>query len=182
MSNASNTSVIKNKSKKKKRGFNFVDFLLIIIALAIVGGAVYLFSPISFLKGLTSKVNGKLDYTIEIRNVDVMFIENIKENDIVIDSVSKNTIGTVVAIDHNTKYTELDYRQTADGKYEGVLLEYPDRYNISVTITADAEFLAGQGYSVNNCRVAVGEKMSLRFSDFVCEGYCVYVTPSEAFK
>lgn len=182
MSNASNTAVIKNNSKKKKSGFNFVDLLLIIIAVAIIGGAVYLFSPISFLKGLSSKVNGTLDYTVEIRNVDVVFIENIKENDIVIDSVSKNTIGKVVAIDHNTKYTELDYRENADGQYEGFLLEYPDRYNISVTITADAEFLAGQGYSINNCRVAVGEKMSLRFRDYVCEGYCVYVTPSEDFN
>jgi len=30
--------------------------------------------------------------------------------------------------------------------------------------------------------VAVGEKMSLRFKDYVCQGYCVYVTPSEDFK
>jgi len=182
MNNVSNSASIANKGKKKKRGFNFVDFLLIIIALAIIGGVIYLFSPISFLKDLGSQINGTLDYTVEIRNVDVMFIENIKENDVVIDSVSKNTIGTVSAIDHNTKYTELDYRENADGQYEGVFLEYPDRYNITVTITADAEFLEGQGYSVNNCRVAVGEKMSLRFKDYVCQGYCVYVTPSEDFK
>lgn len=182
MGNVSNKSSIANKEKKKKKGFNFVDILLILIALAIVGGVVYLFSPMSFLKDLTSKINGTLDYTVEIRNVDIMFIENIKENDIVIDSVSKNTLGTVSAIDHNTKYTELDYQESEDGQYEGVLLEYPDRYNISVTITANADFVDGQGYEVNNCRVAVGEKLTLRFRDFVCEGYCVYVTPSKDFK
>lgn len=180
MNNISNT--VNPKTKKRKRGFNFVDFLLILIVLAIIGGIVYLFSPISFLKNLGSEVNGTLDYTVEIQNVDVMFIENIKENDIVIDSVSKNTIGTVSAIDHNTKYTELDYRESEDGQYEGVLLEYPDRYNISVTITANAEFISGQGYNVNNCRIAVGEKISMRFKDYICEGYCVYVTPSEDFK
>lgn len=182
MSNVSNTASIANKKKKKKRGFNFVDFLLILIALAIIGGVVYIFSPISFLKDLSSEINGTLYYTIEIKNVDIDFIENIKENDIVIDSVSKNTLGTVSVVDHNTKYTELDYHETDDGQYEGVFLEYRDRYNISVTITANANFIEGQGYTVNNCRIAVGEKLSLRFRDYVCEGYCVYVTPSEDFK
>ena len=118
MSNVSNVSV---KNQKKKRGFNFVDFLLILIALAIIGGIVYLFSPISFLKNMRSKINGTLDYTIEIQNVDARFIENIKENDIVIDSVSKNTLGKVSAIDHTTKYNELYYRvsETEQSKYWG---------------------------------------------------------------
>ena len=98
---------------KQKKGFNFIDFLIILIVLAIVGGIVYLFSPISFLKKATSAIEGTLDYTVEIRNVDIAFIDNIKENDIAIDSVSKNTLGTVSAVDHNTKYTELNY-QSAD--------------------------------------------------------------------
>ena len=188
MSNISNTTsgtAIKVKSKKKKGGFNFVDFLLILIAVAIIVGVVYLFSPISVLKNATKAVSGTLDYTVEIKNVDVSFIDNIKENDIVIDSVSKNTLGTVSAVDHNTKYTELSYKladEEQEQQYEGFMMEYPDRYNVSVTITAPADYIAGQGYSVNNCRVAVGEKLSLRFSDFVCEGYCVYVTPTEDFR
>lgn len=181
MSNISNAAV---KKQKKKRSFNFVDFLLILIALAIIGGVVYLFSPISFLKNMRSKINGTLDYTIEIRNVDVKFIESIKENDIVIDSVSKNTLGTVSAVEHTTKYNELYYHvsESDPNKYDGVLLEYPNKYNISVTITTNADYIKGQGYSVNNCRVAVGEKFNLRFRNYVCEGYCVYVTPTENFK
>ncbi len=182
--NSNNTSVISGKVKNKKKGLNFVDFLLILIVIAIIGGIVYMFSPISFLKKATSAVEGTLDYTIEIRNVDVSFIDNIKENDIVIDSVSKNTLGTVSAVDHNTKYAELGYQivEQEQEKYEGFMMEYPDRYNVIVTITANANYIAGQGYDVNNCRIAVGEKLYLRFSDYVCEGYCVYVTPTEDFK
>ena len=182
MSNMSN-SAPKSKAKKK-RGFNFVDFLLILIALSIIAGVVYLFSPISFLRKLSEKTVGTLDYTIEVRNVDIEFIDKIKENDVVIDSVSKNTLGTVRAVDHNTKYTELDYRVSSEdtSQYEGFMMEYPDKYVLAVTISAEAELLSGQGYTVNDRRIAVGEKLNLRFSDFVCEGYCVYVTPTDDFK
>ena len=181
--NSNNTSIAATKAKKKK-GFNFIDFLIILIVLAIIGGIVYLFSPISFLKKATSAIEGTLDYTIEIRNVDITFIDNIKENDIVIDSVSKNKLGTVSTVDHNTKYTELNYQSSdrEQGKDEGFMMEYPDRYNIIVTITSSADYIVGEGYTVNNCRIAVGEKLSLRFSDYVCEGYCVYVTPTEDFR
>ena len=181
--NLNNTSMAATKAKKKK-GFNFIDFVIILIVLAIIGGTVYLFSPISFLKKASSAIEGTLDYTIEIRNVDITFIDNIKENDIVIDSVTKKQLGTVSTVDHNTKYAELNY-QSADreqGKDEGFMMEYPNRYNIIVTITSSADYIVGEGYTVNNCRIAVGKKLYLRFSDYVCEGYCVYVTPTEDFK
>ena len=182
MSNISNTIVKTHKNKKK--GFNFVDFLIILIVLAIIVAAVYLFSPISVLKKMSEKTTGTLDYTVEIQNVDIEFIEKIRENDTVIDSVSKNTLGTVRAIEHNTKYSELDYRVSSEDttQYEGYMVDYPDKYNVTVTISAQADLLSGQGYTVNNCRIAVGEKLSLRFTDFVCEGYCVYVTPTADFK
>ena len=182
MGNISNTTVKAHKNKRK--GFNFVDFLIILIVLAIIVAAVYLFSPISALKKLSEKTTGTLNYTVEIQNVDIEFIEKIKENDTVIDSVSKNTLGTVIAIEHNTKYSELNYRTNSENpsQYEGYIVEYPDKYNVTVTVSAQADLLSGQGYTVSNCRIAVGEKLSLRFSDFVCEGYCVYVTPTADFK
>lgn len=184
MSNLSNTA--SHSAKRQKKGFNFIDFLLIVIALCIIAGMVYLFSPVSFLRRLASKTEGMLDYTVEIQNVDIAFVEKIKENDIVVNSVTKSNIGTVTAVDHNTKYSVLDYQlddnNTEEEQYKGVMIEYPERYNIRVTISVSAEYVEGQGYDVNGVRIAVGEKLSLRFSDYVCEGYCIYVTPTEDFK
>ena len=62
------------------------------------------------------------------------------------------------------------------------MVEYPDRYNLKVTVTAKAELIEGVGYNVNDRRIAIGEAMSLRFRDFVCEGYCIYVTPTQDFN
>jgi hypothetical protein len=42
-----------------------------------------------------------------------------------------------------------------------------------VTITVLAEYTEGEGYSVGDRRIAVGEKMSLRFPNFAAEGYCI---------
>ena len=168
-----------NASEKKERKFNFIDFLLIVLVLAIVAGAIYLFSPGSFLNQIKTEKQGTLSYTVEIKGVDGEYLNKIKENDVVVDSVTKNTIGTVVAVDYNTKQTVLEYAKQSDGTYTGVLSEYPDQYTVLVTITASAEYASGDGYNVNNRRIAVGEAMALRFPDFVAEGHCISLIPED---
>lgn len=168
----------KNKSSEKKtRKFTFVDFLLIVLVLAIVAGAMYLLSPGSFVNKLGVSEHGTVEYSVEIRDVGSEYLNKIKENDVVVDSVTKNTLGTVTAVDYNTKQTVLKYEQKQDGSYEGALSEYPDRYSVIVTITASGEHVDGDGYFVNNCRIAVGESMALRFPDFAAEGYCISLIP-----
>ena len=168
-------------SKKKKSGrFNFIDLIFVLIILLAIATLVYIFSPVSFIEGLVNNESRTVQYTVEISKVDEDFINKIKENDTVVDSVSKNTIGTVTAVDYNTKYSELQLIETKldDGsvKKSGTLVEYPKKYNVIVTITANAEYSSGEGYTVNAKRIAVGEKMSLRFPDYICEGYCIGIT------
>lgn len=163
---------MKNSKSEKKRRFNFVDFLLIVLVLAIIAGAIYLFLPGSFIRNIGNSTSGTLSYTVELKGVDAEYINKIKENDIVVDSVSKVTIGTVTAVDYNTKYTVLEYTEN-EGQYEGVLADYPDRYNVLVTITTAADYTPKKGYSVDSCRIAVGEALSLRFPDFAYEGHCI---------
>lgn len=183
MNNANSGSISSVKKKKNSGRFNFIDFILIVIVLLVIAAVIYVFAPFSRLKDMTSSQPVALQYTVEILGVDEAFIEKIKENDFVIDSVSKNGMGTVVAVDYNNKYTELQYvinENPEDGskKTEGVLAEYPDKYNVIITISAEASYAAEKGYSVNGTRIAVGEKMSLRFPDYVGEGYCIGVERS----
>lgn len=183
MNNANNGSGVSAKKKKSSGRFNFIDFLLIVIVLLIVATVIYVFAPFSWIKNLTSTQTRNIQYTVEILGVDEAFAEKIKENDTVVDSISKSGMGNVVAVDYNNKYTELQYVITEnpeDGsqKTEGVLAEYPGKYNVIITIYGQAEYSEETGYSLNGARIAVGEKLSLRFPDYVGEGYCIGVVQS----
>ena len=169
MNNNINTPAKKSGQQKKKLKFNFIDFLLILLILAIIATVIYVFAPFSWIEQRNGTID--LQYTIEIQAVDEVFIENIQENDIVIDSVSKNVIGSVVAVDYNTQYSVLQYDESSR---EGILSVIPDKYNLIITISTDkAVFNDGEGYSINGCRIAVGEKINAKFPNYIAEGYCI---------
>ena len=179
MNNSINGNASNYTPKKRFLRFNFVDFILIVIILLFVATLIYIFAPFSHIKELTSDKNLIVEYTVEVIGVDEEFINKIKENDIVINSVSKNNMGTVTAVDYNTKSSELQLQYNVEkNSYEGILVEYPNKYNVIITITANAKYLEESGYYVNDCRIAVGENMSLRFPDYICEGYCIGLDPS----
>lgn len=163
------------KVKKGRRKFNFID-LLIILAIALLGAIVIsLFFP-SFGFGNSKRQEKEIQYTVEFLGVDEMFVDMIKENDVVIDAVSKYSVGTVMVVDRNTPYTELEYDN--ENKV-GVLATYENKYNVLVTISVVAEYNEGAGYSVGGRRIAVGEKFSLRFPDYASEGYCINLSVAE---
>ena len=161
---------INNKSHTYK--FNFVDLILILLCITIIVGCAYVFSPNFKFDLFNKKETVKIQYVVEIQGVDEAFIEKIEENDSVIDSVTKNALGTVVAVDYSTKHSVLDYTKIED-VYSGVLVEHPNKYNLIVTISADGEYVSDAGYSVNSRRIAVGEQLNLNFPDFTCECYCI---------
>ena len=157
-------------AKKKTYRFNILDVLLILLVIGVVFVAINIVSPMSFIKKLQADSSHTIEYTVEFIGVDEDFLDTIKENDNVMDSVSKNSLGTVVAVDYNTHYSELKYDEANN---VGKLVDYTDKYNVTVTITASGNYVSGEGYNVNAHRIAVGEKMSLRFPDYVGEGYCI---------
>ena len=171
--NHPNSMASPTKQKKKKQGrFNLIDFLIVLIILSLVASIVYLFSPVSLVRRFLAKESQNIYYTVEFQGVDEAFISKITENQTVVHSVSKNAMGTVTAVDYNTKYTELQLAYDEE-EAVGVLAEYPNRYNVVVTIYSESEYVEGSGYSVNGQRIAVGEKMALRFPDYAGEGFCI---------
>lgn len=177
--NISNSSI---KKKKEKRKFNIIDFLVLIIIVAVVGASIYAVVSWSNIKSLLATDQVTLQYVVEFRGVDEEFINKIEAGDIVIDAVSKNQLGTVDRVDSIEKYTVLDYKKTeiagedgapATTTYVGVLSEYPDKYNVIVYISSSAEYESGVGYTVNGRRIAIGEAIEMRFPEFSSIGYCV---------
>lgn len=162
------------KENKKKYKFNFVDVALILLVVGCIITLIYFFSPMSKAKKLGKAQEKTIEYTIEITGVDTTFSENISDNDTVIDSVTKTPIGTVTRV-VSTNYTE--YKAVDDGSSDLKLQEivYRDKCNLEVTVRVDASYIAGDGFSVNSTRIAVGEKMFVKFPNFVGEGYCIRI-------
>jgi hypothetical protein len=167
-----NVNVNKSTVAKKKRKFNVVDFFILVIIVALIAVIVYSFSSWSQIKKLWTAEEVTIDYTVELRGVDESFIDLIKKKDAVIDSVSKNSLGKVTTVESIKKSSVLGYKDGGE-TIEGILVEYPDKYDITVRITAKADYEKGVGYSVNGCRIAVGEEIFCRFPKLSCTGYCV---------
>ena len=166
-------------SAANKKRFNFVDVALILLIIGFILTLVYLFSPISMVKKYGKIQEKNIEYTIEIIGVDKTFVENIKEGDTVIDSVSKANIGTVKSID-TIKYTEYkavvdDETDTSENKQQRPLttVDFNDTYNLHITVNVNANYIDGEGFSVDSTRIAVGEKFFVKFPNFTGEGYCI---------
>ena len=175
MSNSSKgVASLANKKEKKNNGrFNLIDLILVVIVLLVIAILIQVFSPISLIKRLASEQTKEIQYTVEFSGVDAEFISRIKEDDLVLDSVSKNSMGTVVTVSPESYYV-LQCVETDEGS-KGMPLEHPEKFNLVVTISVTARYSEGVGYSVNSTRIAVGEKLALRFPDYVAEGYCIYL-------
>lgn len=158
-----------NKTERVRRRFNIIDAVLILLIALVVVVCTHLLSPIAFFGNLISGKTYTLEYTVEISGVSEEYVEMVKENDVAMDSISKKTLGKVIAVDCDTQYSELQYDEQNG---VGVLATYPDRYNMLITISAECTYEEGVGYQVNDQRIAVGEKLSLRLPEYLCEGYC----------
>jgi len=163
------TTVFTNKKEKGKNGrFNLIDLILVVLVLLVIAILIQVFSP-SLIQKLSSDQTKEIKYTVEFSGVDSDFVNKIKEEQLAVDSVSKNQMGKVFAISVEP-YEEL---QDVENSNIGKMSPYPDKINLQVTIVVTAAYTKDQGYFVNGDRIAVGEKLSLRFPDYVAEGYCI---------
>lgn len=164
-----NTSV----AKKAKRKFNFIDFLIVLIIVAILGIVIYVFSPWAQIEKLWSSSDVELTYFVEIKDVDIEYIDSIKEGDEMINSVTKSSLGTIREIAKMEKAYVYDYVLDENGNMTCVLSEQPKKYNITIKVVADADFEENVGYTVNGARVAIGEMLDMRLPNYVCSGECI---------
>ena len=77
--NGNNESGIISKSNSNKVRFNFIDVLLIIIALLVVVTIIYVLLPTSWINNLLADDTVSIEYTIEIQGVDEALLKNIKD-------------------------------------------------------------------------------------------------------
>ena len=78
------------QEKKSKRKFNFIDFLVVLVIISVIGIAFYIFSPWSKIEKLWSNNQVEITYLVEMKDVSPEDIELIKAGDSVKNSVTKN--------------------------------------------------------------------------------------------
>ena len=152
--------------KKKKGAFNAVDALIILLVVGIA--AVFIASRASVSDDSGEKI--KFEYTVALECVDKDFVDKISAGEKVYDASTKSFLGTVSSVEADELYSVYEY-DSATGAI--VSRTYPDKYTVKVTVSTKAQFAEISGYSVGDCRVAVGQKMSLRFPEYSASGYCV---------
>ena len=160
----------KIENKKKKR-FNFVDVILLVVILAIIGGVVYAYlSPVT--KQLFAKTY-KVTYTLKVQNVRLEFNNKIKADDKVVETETLKEIGTVT----NVVYTASKFVGT-DASGKTVTNNYPDMYDATITVKADAEMPSGM-YTVNTYSIMAGKTIPFRVPGFTGEALCLSISEDE---
>ncbi len=156
--------------KKKKGRFNLVDLLLIVLLLVMIFVVVFVIDPFSLdvFGGTAQEVT--LEYTLRIDSVDGTMVDKIEIGDRVVDASVKTSLGYVSSVEKDIPHTEPYYDSILDTVS---MKEYPDLYDLVVTVTVEADFQEGVGYSVEGRRVAVGTKLYLMFPEYLTEGYCI---------
>ena len=158
--------------KKKKGRFNLVDFLVLLLAAAILFLVIFVIDPFSINLFGEDARQVTLEYTLRIDNVENALINKIQMGDEVVDASLKSSLGYVSAVENDMPHTEPYYDAEEDVV---VMKEYPNRYDLFVTVTSKAGFTEGYGYAVNGRRVAVGTQFYLMFPDYLGSGSCVSV-------
>lgn len=161
------------KTIKEKRTWRFtaLDVIIVVVLLAVIAGAIWFFG---FREGGDENTMVKIEYTIEVRGMEESYLSNIAVGDIVTDSVTKKGIGTISAVE---RMPLVEYIVNIE---DGVMeeKEYPGRYTILVTVSADAD-QSERGFSIAGYRVAIGKLCHLQLPNFIGSGYCIGVEAAE---
>ena len=157
--------------KRKKAQFNLIDALIIIIILALISAAAYLIWG-GFNQMETS---GDIDFTFEVRisGVKENMLPYIKEDSSVKDSVTGETLGTIVGIRMEKSRYYGSVQKDENGDYVLSATEYPDEYDVYVTISARSKADERGIYEVGNVRMLIGETVHFQVKSFSAVSHIV---------
>ena len=94
------------KKQKSTYRFNFVDVLVILLLIGVVGGVYYFISgKNSTNSGFGSADKKKVEYVIEVKTLDKEYVDNISVGDKMYETVKHGFIGTVKSVEISPAWT-----------------------------------------------------------------------------
>ena len=157
--------------KKRPRGFNWLDILIIIVITALLGGGWYAYSQ--YTEG-QQKNKRAVGYQVELKGVDQSFVNAITQGDPLRESVKGNNLGSVsgksatATVNINTDFL--------NGKY--VAVPVPDKLDIILNISSIAE-LSEKSISVGGLEIKIGQKLFVKGKGYAKEGYILNIDIEE---
>ncbi|MBQ8356371.1 MAG: DUF4330 family protein [Clostridia bacterium] len=163
------------KESNRRWLFLVVDILLLAAIVAAVLFLVSLLTPFSLFDSDREEVR-RVTYTVELAGVERDSLGALKVGDAVVDSETGATIGVVTAVNSRAYevYTDVPVEDEDLNSYVVTKATYPEEFNtVTVTLSVDADYEAGVGYTVDDCRIAVGRTYELNFPGYAGSGVCV---------
>lgn len=161
-------------SANGKHRVNPLDFLLIVLIIAIISAAI-----VSVIRSNPNRISGgdaTVTYTIVCNSVNAAVSENIVVSDLIYDNESNQLLGTVKSVQAtplnakgNPAY--IDRLTNPDGEFT------TDMVTLTITVEAMA-WKDGGLYSIDKYRIAAGQTVNFHSEHFSLSGICTYLKES----
>ncbi len=159
----------------KNKKPNIIDVLCVIILIFIVAFGVFKISKKVQQSNQDSVANIK--YVVEIENQDTEILNYIKEGDLVFESTSSASMGTVLNI------TEKPYKIYTENKNDKIFVmsEIPDKITLSVEISAVGN-IKDNGIAIDDIGLLVGKTLDMNIGNSFVKSVIVDVEAVENSK
>ena len=153
--------------RRNKPAVNIVDFLIVLLILAVCAVLLYVFVFNGRGEQLAPQTR-TVRYVVEAKNVREEFSDKVAIGDTVFDSVALYNIGVVTA------YEEKDATRRSTNLVTGepVIVPVPGRKHIYLTIEAQAN-LENNIYSIGGYKISVGMSVMLKLKNLTAAGNCI---------
>ena len=157
--------------KRKKAQFNLIDVLIVIFIVGLIGIVVYGLS--GGFRATEKTAQTDITFDVRISNVKETALPVITEGLTVRDSVTGDVIGTVVSVKTEKSRYYGGVHVDESGSYTLNVTEYPDEYDVYVTVSANGEFDERGICSVGNIRILIGETVHFQVKSFSAVSHIV---------
>ncbi|MDD3654591.1 MAG: DUF4330 domain-containing protein [Desulfotomaculaceae bacterium] len=154
----------KNTGKAK---FNFVDFIIIALIVAVVAAGAY---KLFFVNRNLAEQNGLIEYQVFIEKVRMPTVEGIIEGQPVRDVQTNIAMGEVISKEVSPYQEAVP---TLDGRV--VMADVPERYNVIITVASPA-IVTDNNIMIGNKEIKIGGPISIKSNIFSVTGIFYGVT------
>ncbi len=153
---------INNKGKLFGK-INIIDLCVILLIIALIGGAYYKFRGLE--KTSTTAMMEPIQYTVQVKKIREYIFQNVKEGDLLFDKTSGNCIGTITAVDAAPAKEAV---LCIDGTYK--MGEVDNRVDVVFTVEGEG-VVSDEGCFINKTYELVsGSERKFMTKYFECDG------------
>ncbi len=171
-----------SRAAQKGWRFNFLDVVIILLIVAVVGSSVALLIP-RVTEWLGNDGDITVVYTVVFTEIDeeLAMVAEIVDGQTVKDRETGRVLGTVIGdalVDDCYEFVvrpgteQDDLPMLESGLYEG-------KKTLTVTLTASATYSEGRGYEINGRRIACNTELEMIFPSFTGHGVCTVVSETD---